>query len=155
MARASALFSVAWLLCYASATSSLRRNGTNVTEAHRNGTFTEMSKASKAGFGFESNYVDAFYMHQYVNCYPSKGAVNINPGERGHQGQLDSVWDCARICYDHPSCLCFVWQFSHAFGEWSTSRNNCFLRQTCEISKCHRGDFNTYSKDFDTFIWKR
>eukprot|EP00438_Fugacium_kawagutii_P013655 Skav213128 [mRNA] locus=scaffold107:208559:208900:+ [translate_table: standard] len=113
-----------------------------------------MTQASKAGFNSQ-NYLDAFYMHQYVNCYPGNGGVTIG-GVSGYQGKLNTVWHCAELCYNNPSCQCFVWQFHHTdAGEWSTSRNNCFLRQTCEINRCQRKDSNTYSKDFDTFIRKR
>eukprot|EP00438_Fugacium_kawagutii_P002697 Skav218906 [mRNA] locus=scaffold328:416215:416652:+ [translate_table: standard] len=145
MAPARVLFCVAWLLCYASGTSSLRRNGRNETEGRANTNLT------KAGF---NNYLDYFDMHQYVNCYTNNGGININ-GVNDYQGQQDTVWHCARKCHDEPSCYCFVWQFSkdHA-GPHAGSRNNCWLREKREINKCQRSASNIYSKVFDTFIWK-
>eukprot|EP00438_Fugacium_kawagutii_P023338 Skav200218 [mRNA] locus=scaffold3745:294717:294995:- [translate_table: standard] len=92
-------------------------------------------------------------MHQYVNCYTDNGGININ-GVSGYQGQQDTVWHCARKCHGEPSCFCFVWQFQKApAGQWQ-ARNNCWLREKCEINKCQRGASNIASKFWDTFIWK-
>mmetsp|Transcript_1258 Transcript_1258/g.1469 ORF Transcript_1258/g.1469 Transcript_1258/m.1469 type:complete len:150 (+) Transcript_1258:85-534(+) len=149
MTSAGMLFSVAWLLCYASATPSLRGNETRATGEHGN---TNLPVSGKSAI--ISNFLDYFDMHQYVNCYTNNGGININ-GVNDHQGQQDTVWHCARKCHDEPSCYCFVWQFSkdHA-GPHAGSRNNCWLREKCEINKCQRGSSNIYSNVFDTFIWK-
>mmetsp|Transcript_2645 Transcript_2645/g.2869 ORF Transcript_2645/g.2869 Transcript_2645/m.2869 type:complete len:150 (-) Transcript_2645:221-670(-) len=149
MTSAGMLFSVAWLLCYASATPSLRGNETRATGEHGN---TNLPVSGKSAI--ISNFLDYFDMHQYVNCYTDNGGTNIN-GVSGYQGQQDTVWHCARKCHEAPSCYCFVWQFSkdHA-GPHAGSRNNCWLREKCEINKCQRGSSNIYSNVFDTFIWK-
>mmetsp|Transcript_137852 Transcript_137852/g.326615 ORF Transcript_137852/g.326615 Transcript_137852/m.326615 type:complete len:170 (+) Transcript_137852:118-627(+) len=157
--------SAALLLWCASASPSLRGNETKAAEVKN--LAENLTKASSSAMAVTKStggsntsltkngidYLTRFEIHQYTNCYRGNGGT-LTTLSSGYMGRYDTVAGCARECYEHSWCFCFVWQSAPTdAGEWSTSRNNCWLRNKCDINSCQRGPYNTYSKDFDTFTW--
>ena len=157
--------SAALLLWCASASPSLRGNETKAAEVKN--LAENLTKASSSAMAVTKStggsntsltkngidYLTRFEIHKYTNCYRGNGGT-LTTLSSGYMGRYDTVASCARECYEHSWCFCFVWQSAPTdAGEWSTSRNNCWLRNKCDINSCQLGPYNTYSKDFDTFTW--
>mmetsp|Transcript_137853 Transcript_137853/g.326617 ORF Transcript_137853/g.326617 Transcript_137853/m.326617 type:complete len:174 (+) Transcript_137853:118-639(+) len=143
--------SAALLLWCASASPSLRGNETKAAEVKN--LAENLTKASSSAMAVTKStggsntsltkngidYLTRFEIHQYTNCYRGNGGT-LTTLSSGYMGRYDTVAGCARECYEHSWCFCFVWQSAPTdAGEWSTSRNNCWLRNKCDINSCQRG----------------
>eukprot|EP00929_Paragymnodinium_shiwhaense_P075092 TRINITY_DN383_c0_g1_i3.p1 TRINITY_DN383_c0_g1~~TRINITY_DN383_c0_g1_i3.p1 ORF type:complete len:199 (-),score=10.37 TRINITY_DN383_c0_g1_i3:45-641(-) len=81
-----------------------------------------------------------YQQHAHLNCYTGHGGKVSEPSD-GFQAGVHKVDACGRAC-DENYCACFVYFWKY---------NECFLRDSCELSECEQGSEGKESYDFDTY----
>eukprot|EP00929_Paragymnodinium_shiwhaense_P075091 TRINITY_DN383_c0_g1_i2.p1 TRINITY_DN383_c0_g1~~TRINITY_DN383_c0_g1_i2.p1 ORF type:complete len:175 (-),score=7.34 TRINITY_DN383_c0_g1_i2:35-559(-) len=81
-----------------------------------------------------------YEQHAHLNCYTGHGGKVSEPND-GLQAGVHNVDACGRAC-DENYCACFVYFWKY---------NECFLRDSCELSECEQGSEGKESYDFDTY----